>query len=154
MEVPDHIWAAADDLFRAALRLGGTLTGEHGIGVLKRRWLVDELGEDQWELQRQITRGVRPGRHPQPRQGLRAVTAPQIFVSAAVITDAAGRVLVVRKHGTSVFMQPGGKPEAGESAAEALSRELHEEVGLVVAPDALEPLGTSNRTPPTSPGTG
>ena len=70
------------------------------------------------------------------------MTGPLIFVSAAVITDAAGRVLVVRKHGTSVFMQPGGKPEPGESAAQALSRELHEEVGLVVAADALEPLGT------------
>ncbi|MFV0320339.1 MAG: FAD-binding oxidoreductase [Microbacterium sp.] len=53
-DVPDHIWAAADDLFRAALRLGGTLTGEHGIGVLKSRWLADELGDDQWQLQRQI----------------------------------------------------------------------------------------------------
>ena len=53
-------WAAADDLFRAALRLGGTLTGEHGIGVLKRRWLVDELGEDQWELQRRIARVFDP----------------------------------------------------------------------------------------------
>ncbi|HWK77023.1 FAD-binding oxidoreductase [Microbacterium sp.] len=53
-EVPDHVWAAADELFRAAVRLGGTLTGEHGIGILKSRWLADELGEDQWELQRQI----------------------------------------------------------------------------------------------------
>jgi len=58
--VPDHIWAAADELFRAALRLGGTLTGEHGIGVLKRRWLAEELGDDQWELQRQITRVFDP----------------------------------------------------------------------------------------------
>lgn len=56
VEAPDEIWRAADDLFRAALRLGGTLTGEHGVGVLKRRWLADELGDDQWELQRQITR--------------------------------------------------------------------------------------------------
>lgn len=59
-DVPDHIWAAADDLFRAALRLGGTLTGEHGVGVLKRRWLADELGDDQWQLQRQITRVFDP----------------------------------------------------------------------------------------------
>ncbi len=58
--VPPHIWDAADDLFRAALRLGGTLTGEHGIGVLKSRWLADELGEDQWELQREITRVFDP----------------------------------------------------------------------------------------------
>ena len=60
VEVPPRIWDAADDLFRAALRLGGTLTGEHGVGVLKRRWLVDELGPDQWELQRQITRVFDP----------------------------------------------------------------------------------------------
>ncbi len=59
-EVPERIWAAADALFRAAIALGGTLTGEHGIGVLKQRWLADELGEDQWELQRQITRVFDP----------------------------------------------------------------------------------------------
>ncbi|MET0298087.1 MAG: FAD-linked oxidase C-terminal domain-containing protein [Microbacterium sp.] len=60
VEAPAYIWDAADDLFRAALRLGGTLTGEHGVGVLKRRWLTDELGDDQWELQRQITRVFDP----------------------------------------------------------------------------------------------
>ena len=59
-EVPEHVWRAADDLFQSALRLGGTLTGEHGVGVLKRRWLADELGEDQWELQRQIARVFDP----------------------------------------------------------------------------------------------
>jgi 8-oxo-dGTP diphosphatase len=80
------------------------------------------------------------------------VSAPRIFVSAAVITDAAGRVLVVRKHGTTVFMQPGGKPEPGESGAEALARELHEEVGLVIAPDALVPLGTFESDAANEPG--
>jgi 8-oxo-dGTP pyrophosphatase MutT (NUDIX family) len=80
------------------------------------------------------------------------MTAPRIFVSAAVITDAAGRVLVVRKHGTSVFMQPGGKPEVGESAAQALSRELYEEIGLVVTPEALEPLGTFESDAANEPG--
>lgn len=53
-ETPPTVWAAADELFRAAIALGGTLTGEHGIGVLKRRWLAAELGDDQWQLQRQI----------------------------------------------------------------------------------------------------
>lgn len=59
-EVPEEIWAAAGDLFQSALRLGGTLTGEHGVGVLKSRWLAEELGEDQWELQRQIVRTFDP----------------------------------------------------------------------------------------------
>jgi glycolate oxidase len=53
-EVPERIWAAADEVFREALRLGGTLTGEHGVGILKRRWLGQELGEDQLDLQRRL----------------------------------------------------------------------------------------------------
>lgn len=59
-DVPDHVWAAADELFRAAIRLGGTLTGEHGIGTLKSRWLAEELGDDQWRLQRDIVRVFDP----------------------------------------------------------------------------------------------
>lgn len=51
---PPEVWAAAGELFSKALALGGTLTGEHGIGVLKRAWLADELGTDQYDLQRQI----------------------------------------------------------------------------------------------------
>jgi glycolate oxidase len=54
VEVPDLIWQAADELFVTALRLGGTLTGEHGIGLLKKRWLGDELGADQLGLQQSI----------------------------------------------------------------------------------------------------
>lgn len=53
-DVPPVVWEAADALFQAALRLGGTLTGEHGIGVLKSRWLGDEIGERQLGLQRGI----------------------------------------------------------------------------------------------------
>lgn len=52
--VPDEIWKAANELFVYALELGGTLSGEHGIGLLKRQWLGDELGADLLEIQRQI----------------------------------------------------------------------------------------------------
>jgi glycolate oxidase len=54
VDVPDHVWAAADEMFLDCLRLGGTLTGEHGVGILKKRWLRDELGDDSFALQRQI----------------------------------------------------------------------------------------------------
>ncbi len=66
---------------------------------------------------------------------------PDIHVSAAVIHDEVGRVLVVRKQGTTAFMQPGGKPEAEETPAQTLSRELDEELGLRVDEHELEPLG-------------
>lgn len=66
---------------------------------------------------------------------------PDIHVSAAIIRDATDRVLVVRKHGTTRFMQPGGKPEPGENPAQTLARELEEELGLMVDQTALIPLG-------------
>lgn len=53
-EIDDTVWRAAGEVFEAALRLGGTLTGEHGVGTLKKRWLGAELGSDQLELQRQV----------------------------------------------------------------------------------------------------
>jgi len=37
--------AAFADLVRVALELGGTVTGEHGVGLLKRGFLVEELGD-------------------------------------------------------------------------------------------------------------
>jgi 8-oxo-dGTP pyrophosphatase MutT (NUDIX family) len=66
---------------------------------------------------------------------------PDIHVSAAIIDDSEGRVLVVRKKGTTKFMQPGGKPEPGENAAQTLARELDEELGLKVDEAGLRPLG-------------
>lgn len=63
-------------------------------------------------------------------------------VAAAIITDLAGRTLLVRKRGTTAFMQAGGKIEQGESALQALVRELQEELGFEVDLDATEYLGS------------
>lgn len=63
-------------------------------------------------------------------------------VAAGIITDPAGRTLLVRKVGSSAFMQAGGKIEQGESALDALSRELREEIGLELDLDATEYLGS------------
>ena len=59
-EIPERVWDAAGALFREALALGGTLTGEHGVGVLKRRWLGDEIGQAQLDLQRRVKGAVDP----------------------------------------------------------------------------------------------
>jgi len=64
-----------------------------------------------------------------------------IRIAAALIDDGAGRLLLVRKAGTSCFMQAGGKIEPGEDPAAALTRELDEEIGLRVDSDALRPVG-------------
>jgi len=55
----------------------------------------------------------------------------EIHIAAAVIARPDGKVLVVRKRGSAVFMQPGGKLEPGETPLEALRRELEEEIGYV-----------------------
>ncbi|MEU6715272.1 FAD-linked oxidase C-terminal domain-containing protein [Nonomuraea sp. NPDC046802] len=54
VEPPPEVWAAADEVFKHALKLGGTLTGEHGVGLLKRRWLALEAGPVASEVQRSI----------------------------------------------------------------------------------------------------
>ena len=64
-----------------------------------------------------------------------------IRIVAALIRDGGGRMLLVRKRGTSAFMQPGGKPDAGEDNLTALARELREELGCRVAPDSAQSLG-------------
>ena len=51
-------------------------------------------------------------------------------------------LLMVRKSGTTSFMLPGGKPEAGESAEDTIVREIAEELGLSLHRDRLQILGT------------
>ncbi|PWJ26766.1 8-oxo-dGTP pyrophosphatase MutT (NUDIX family) [Branchiibius hedensis] len=60
---------------------------------------------------------------------------------AALTTDPQGRILLVRKRTSQVFMQPGGKPEPGETAVAALRRELQEELQIDVPEAALDPVG-------------
>ena len=43
-----------DAIMALGLELGGTITGEHGVGVLKKEWLARELGPVGLEMQRRI----------------------------------------------------------------------------------------------------
>lgn len=59
-DLDGHVWATAGEVFQTALDLGGTLTGEHGVGLLKRRWLRAELGDTTHDLQREIKAALDP----------------------------------------------------------------------------------------------
>ncbi|MFE9362359.1 FAD-binding oxidoreductase [Streptomyces sp. NPDC006978] len=49
-----------DEIMALGLELGGTITGEHGVGVLKKEWLARELGEVGVEVQRGIKAAFDP----------------------------------------------------------------------------------------------
>ncbi|WP_025885877.1 NUDIX hydrolase [Asaia prunellae] len=59
-----------------------------------------------------------------------------IHIAAALLHDGAGRILLVRKRGTEMFMQPGGKIEPNEKPCDTLIRELGEELNLHARPEA------------------
>ncbi len=52
---------AAGAIFEAALDLGGTITGEHGVGTLKLPWLESEIGTRPRELARGVKGVFDPG---------------------------------------------------------------------------------------------
>jgi len=51
---------AVEELFQTVLRLGGTLSGEHGIGITKSPFFQWEVGRGGWEAMWQIKRALDP----------------------------------------------------------------------------------------------
>jgi len=56
----ERVEAAFAEIFAAALELGGTVTGEHGIGLAKKKFLADQLGDAQLALLRRIKSAFDP----------------------------------------------------------------------------------------------
>ncbi|MFD7547308.1 FAD-binding oxidoreductase [Streptomyces sp. NPDC059816] len=52
--------ASFDEIMALGLELGGTITGEHGVGVLKKEWLARELGPVGMEAQRAVKHAFDP----------------------------------------------------------------------------------------------
>jgi glycolate dehydrogenase FAD-linked subunit len=57
---PERMEAALRDVFRATLDLGGTLSGEHGIGIAKHRYLSWEQSAELIDLQLRLKRALDP----------------------------------------------------------------------------------------------
>jgi len=64
-ELPEEEWpttleAVIEELIDIALSLGGTISGEHGLGLAKKRYLTRQVGETQVDLMRAIKRAFDP----------------------------------------------------------------------------------------------
>ena len=59
-----------DEIMRLGLDLGGTCTGEHGVGLLKRDWLAEELGPVGSRVHHAIKRALDPGNILNPGKSL------------------------------------------------------------------------------------
>ena len=55
-----RVHRAVEEIFDAALRFGGTLSGEHGIGIAKMKFLGNEIGESGLDLMRSIKDALDP----------------------------------------------------------------------------------------------
>lgn len=75
-----------------------------------------------------------------------------IRIAAALLLNANGQTLLVRKRGTTAFMQPGGKIEAHELPVHALARELEEELDLQIDPAQATFLGQFSAPAANEPG--
>ncbi|MET1036727.1 MAG: FAD-linked oxidase C-terminal domain-containing protein [Aeromicrobium sp.] len=59
-ELPAAAVEAAERIFALALDLGGTVTGEHGVGLLKQHWVARQVGPDVDDLHRAVKRLLDP----------------------------------------------------------------------------------------------
>jgi glycolate oxidase len=55
-----RIEEAFEEIFKEAIRVGGTITGEHGIGVAKKRFLPDFAGQAQMRVLREVRKSLDP----------------------------------------------------------------------------------------------
>jgi glycolate oxidase len=51
---------ALDLIAKKTLELGGTITGEHGVGLAKKAWLREQMGDSSFEVMKQIKRALDP----------------------------------------------------------------------------------------------
>jgi len=78
-----RVEAAFEEIFEAAIRLGGTITGEHGVGVVKAPYLEWKVGEAGIEMMK----------------GIKAAFDPHGLLNPGKIFAKSARKRVVLQHG-------------------------------------------------------
>ncbi len=74
--------ALAGEILRMCVRLGGSITGEHGVGVEKRSYLAIMFAEDDMALMRRLRTAVDPGELANRGKMLEPTWAPDPAVGA------------------------------------------------------------------------
>ncbi|MBO8168624.1 MAG: FAD-binding protein [Thermoanaerobacteraceae bacterium] len=59
-EEMERVHKAVDEIFDVALKLGGTLSGEHGVGIAKQKYLINEFGEAGVEALKAVKKALDP----------------------------------------------------------------------------------------------
>ena len=70
----------------------------------------------------------------------------QIYLANALVTDAQGRMLAVRKKKSQFFQMVGGKIEGEEEPIETLQREFLEEINIDITQHQVKVLGKHTTT--------
>ncbi len=60
LEEMHRVEAAMKEIFHKAVELGGTITGEHGVGLAKKEFLAGAVGQVNVEMMRRIKRALDP----------------------------------------------------------------------------------------------
>jgi len=55
-----RVHQALDAIVTRTLELGGTITGEHGVGLAKKPWLRQQMGDASYALMKQVKRALDP----------------------------------------------------------------------------------------------
>jgi glycolate oxidase subunit GlcD len=78
-------YAAFDDILELGLSLGGTITGEHGVGVIKVDWLEREIGPVALDVHRAIKDALDPAGLLNPGKVFRHARAADLATVAGLV---------------------------------------------------------------------
>jgi len=108
----DRAHAAYGRIMDLAVELGGTITGEHGVGRLKQPWLPDYLGSDVLEINQRVKDALDPQGILNP-----GVLLAQRDTSAAAPTTTPAAAAATTGAGAAVTAEPTTASATGETVS-------------------------------------